>query len=93
MKTDYFDYYLLHAIGSGGVAAFNQRYVENGMMEFLVKEREAGRIRNLGFSFHGTPGEFDQLIALHDSGEYHWDFVQIEMNYVVLMCLIHLRDQ
>ena len=66
LKTDYFDYYLLHAIGSGGVAAFNQRYVENGMMEFLVKEREAGRIRNLGFSFHGTPGEFDQLIALHD---------------------------
>ena len=82
LKTDYFDYYLLHAIGSGGVAAFTQRYVQNGMMEFLVKEREAGRIRNLGFSFHGKPGEFDELLALHDRGEYHWDFVQIEMNYV-----------
>jgi len=82
LQTDYFDYYLLHAIGSGGVAAFRQRYVDNGMMDFLIKEKEAGRIRNLGFSFHGSPGEFDQLIGLHDSGEYHWDFVQIEMNYV-----------
>ena len=82
LQTDYFDYYLLHAIGSGGVETFRQRYVENGMMEFLQKEKEAGRIRNLGFSFHGKPSEFDQLIALHDSGEYHWDFVQIEMNYV-----------
>ena len=82
LKTDYFDYYLLHAIGSGGVAAFEQRYVQNGMMDFLVKEKEAGRIRNLGFSFHGAPGEFDELIALHDNGTYHWDFVQIEMNFV-----------
>ena len=82
LKTDYFDYYLLHAIGSGGVEAFRQRYVQNGMMEFLTKEREAGRIRNLGFSFHGSPSEFDSLIGLHDSGEYHWDFVQIEMNFV-----------
>ena len=82
LKTDYFDYYLLHAIGSGGVAVFRQRYVDNGMMDFLQKEREAGRIRNLGFSFHGSPSEFDSLIGLHDSGEYHFDFVQIEMNYV-----------
>ena len=82
LKTDYFDYYLLHAIGSGGVAAFEQRYVQNGMMDFLIKKKEAGRIRNLGFSFHGAPGEFDELIGLHDSGKYHWDFVQIEMNFV-----------
>ena len=82
LKTDYFDYYLLHAIGSGGVEAFRQRYVQNGMMEFLLKEREEGRIRNLGFSFHGSPSEFDSLISMHDSGEYHFDFVQIEMNYV-----------
>ena len=82
LRTDYFDYYLLHSIGRGGVAAFRQRYVENGMIDFLVKEREAGRIRNLGFSFHGKAEEFDSLIALHDNGEIHWDFVQIEMNFV-----------
>ena len=82
LKTDYFDYYLLHSIGRGGVEAFRKRYVENGMIDFLVKEKEAGRIRNLGFSFHGKAEEFDSLIALHDRGEIHWDFCQIEMNYV-----------
>ncbi len=82
LQTDYFDYYLLHAIGRGGVPAFRERYVQNGMLDFLLKEKEAGRIRNLGFSFHGKAGEFDALIALHDTGEIHWDFCQIEMNYV-----------
>ena len=80
LQTDYFDYYLMHAIGSGGYAAFSQRYVDNGMMDFLMKEREAGRIRNMGFSFHGTQAEFDELIKTND--QYHWDFVQIEMNYI-----------
>ena len=82
LKTDYFDYYLLHAIGRGGVKAYRDRYVDNGMVDFLKGERAAGRIRNLGFSFHGAQHEFDALIGLHDSGEMHWDFCQIEMNYV-----------
>ena len=82
LHTDYFDYYLLHAIGRGGSKAFFDRYVENGMMDFLLAEKAAGRIRNLGFSFHGSQGEFDYFMELHDSGQYHWDFCQIEMNYV-----------
>ena len=80
MQTDYFDYYLMHAIGRGGYEAFKQRYEDNGMMDFLLKEREIGRIRQLGFSFHGRQSEFDELLALHE--KYHWDFVQIEMNYM-----------
>jgi len=82
LHTDYFDYYLLHAVGMGGSKAFFDRYVENGMMDFLLAEKAAGRIRNLGFSFHGSQGEFDYFMELHDSGQYHWDFCQIEMNYV-----------
>ncbi|MBR6305530.1 MAG: aldo/keto reductase [Bacteroidales bacterium] len=82
LKTDYFDYYLLHSIGRGGRDAFNKRYVENGMLDFLRKEKEAGRIRNLGFSFHGSAKEFDGFMEMYDSGEMLWDFVQIEMNYV-----------
>jgi len=82
LKTDYFDYYLLHSIGRGGKDAFNQRYVQNGMLDFLRKEKAAGRIRNLGFSFHGAQHEFDYFMELFDSGEMVWDFVQIEMNYV-----------
>ena len=82
LNTSYFDYYLLHSIGRGGKDAFNQRYVQNGMLDFLRKEKAEGRIRNLGFSFHGAQHEFDYFMELHDSGEMTWDFVQIEMNYV-----------
>lgn len=80
LRTDHLDYYLLHSIGGGGVKAFNDRYVDNGMIDFLMKEREAGRIRNLGFSFHGDEACFDHLMSLH--GQIHWDFVQIQLNYL-----------
>ncbi|MDL2212434.1 aldo/keto reductase [Bacteroides sp. OttesenSCG-928-D19] len=79
LQTDYIDYYLLHAIGGGGVEAFNSRYINNGLLDFLMKERQAGRIRKLGFSFHGTVDVFDYLLSIHN--EIHWDFVQIQLNY------------
>jgi len=79
LQVDYLDYYLLHAIG-GGMDEFNRRYVDNGLMDFLLEERKVGRIRNLGFSFHGYKEVFDEVLAMHD--KYHWDFVQIELNYL-----------
>ncbi len=80
LRTDYIDYYLLHSIGKGGLRHFNERYVDNGMIDFLMEERKAGRIRNLGFSFHGDKKCFEGLMQLHD--KVHWDFVQIQMNYI-----------
>ena len=85
LKVDYIDYYLLHTIGSprDGLTAnqvFDKRFIENGILDFLMKEREAGRIRKLGFSFHGQDEAFDYALAMHD--KVHWDFVQIQMNYV-----------
>ena len=50
LQVDYIDYMLLHGIGMGGMEALKGRYLDNGMLDFLVKEREAGRIRKLGFS-------------------------------------------
>ena len=78
LQTDYIDYYLLHSIS--GMDAFKQRYVDNGVIDFLLEERKAGRIRNLGFSFHGSTEGFDELMATHE--QYNWDFVQIQLNYV-----------
>ena len=78
LQTDYIDYYLLHSLSGGD--AFNQRFGSTGIMDFLQEERKAGRIRNLGFSFHGTAEGFDEMMALHET--YHWDFVQIQLNYV-----------
>ena len=82
LQTDYIDYMLLHGVGMGndGMEEFNKRYIDNGVLDFLMKEREAGRIRNLGFSYHGDIAVFDHLLSRHD--EYKWDFVQIQLNYV-----------
>lgn len=80
LQTDYIDYMLLHSIGGSGMDEFNDRYINNGVLDFLLKEREAGRIRNLGFSYHGDISVFDYLLANHD--KYKWDFVQIQMNYL-----------
>lgn len=80
LKTDYIDYMLLHGIGMGGMDAFRARYIDNGLLDFLLKEREQGRIRNLGFSYHGDVEVFDHLLANHE--KYRWDFVQIQLNYL-----------
>ena len=78
LQVDHIDYYLLHSFGSEG--DFQKRFVDNGVLDFLMEEREKGRIHNLGWSFHGLQSEFDKAVALHD--KYHWDFAQIQMNYV-----------
>lgn len=82
LQTDYVDYLLLHSIGGGGMDNFNRRFMDNGLLDWLVDEKNAGRIRNLGFSFHGEVEVFDTMLKWHDEGRYHWDFVQIQMNYV-----------
>ena len=82
LRVDYLDYYLLQDVGMGGMETFNRRFIDNGVLGYLVEEREAGHIRNLGFSFHGDITVFDELLQLHDAGKYHWDFVQIELNYL-----------
>ncbi|MDR0517961.1 MAG: aldo/keto reductase [Fibromonadaceae bacterium] len=74
LRTDYIDYYLVHNVGS--FEALKERYIDNGIMDFLMEERKAGRIRSLGWSFHGD-GDFFDYMAL----KYDWDFVMIQLNY------------
>ena len=85
LRVDYIDYYLLHTISGArngllGSEIFNKRFLDNGLLEFLMGEREKGKIRNLGFSFHGDREVFDYLMEMHE--KVHWDFVQIQMNYI-----------
>ncbi|MBQ0025092.1 MAG: aldo/keto reductase [Bacteroidales bacterium] len=84
LQVDYIDYYLLHSIGGGDdpMAKLKERFFDNGVLDFLVEERKAGHIRNLGWSFHGDVRVFDYMLSLHDQGKYIWDFVQIQMNYI-----------
>ena len=80
LQTDYIDYLLLHGVGMGGMEALNGRYMDNGLLDYFLQQRKKGRIRNLGFSYHGDIEVFDYLLSKQD--EYHWDFVQIQLNYV-----------
>jgi len=78
MKVDYIDYYLLHNIYS--YDQYLERFINNHVIDYLLKEREAGRIRHLGFSVHCDRDSFAAI--LNDHEKYHWDFVQIQLNYV-----------
>ena len=91
LRTDYIDFYLLHSIGNGGFETFSKRYIENGAIDWLLEERAAGRIRNLGFSYHGDPKAFEWCIEHHD--QYHWDFCQIQMNYVDWLHAKEINDR
>ena len=87
LQVDYIDYLLLHGIGGDSKdmdseETFNARYMDNGILDWLVEQKQKGRIRNLGFSYHGDIEIFDMLLQWHDEGRYHWDFVQIELNYL-----------
>ena len=82
LRVDYVDYLLLHGVGMGSDAMqeFRSRYIDNGVLDYLLEERKAGRIRNLGFSYHGDIRVFDYLLSQQEV--YHWDFVQIQLNYL-----------
>jgi predicted aldo/keto reductase-like oxidoreductase len=76
LQVDYIDYYLLHNVGRS-IEEFENRFINNGLLDFLIKERKAGRIRNLGWSFHGITEGFDHVLAM----DIQWDFCQIQLNY------------
>ena len=76
LRTSYFDYFLLHSIGS--VDDFNKRYIDNGLLPWLQEQKKKGVIRHLGFSFHGSNAALKALLAM----PYNWEFVQIQLNYV-----------
>lgn len=76
LQVDYIDYYLLHSVGAS-IEDFHARFIDNGLLDFLIKERKAGRIRNLGWSFHGIVEVFDYVLAM----DIQWDFCQIQLNY------------
>lgn len=80
LRVDYIDYYLLHGIGGGGVDNLHQRFLDNGILDYILEQRKAGRIKHLGFSYHGDVRAFDWLLDRQE--EYHWDFVQIQMNFL-----------
>lgn len=74
LNTDYLDFYLMHMLS-------DQQAWEKlrglGIEEWIAAQKAAGRIRNIGFSFHGNTAAFLEVLDAYD-----WDFCQIQYNYM-----------
>ena len=73
LRTDHIDYYLMHNITS---PVQWERVCSLGIEGWIAKQKAAGRIRQVGFSFHGSSVDFPVLLEAYD-----WDFCQIQYNY------------
>lgn len=73
LRTDHIDYYLMHNITS---PAQWERVVALGIEDWIARQKAAGRIRQIGFSYHGSAADF---LTMLDA--YEWDFCQIQYNY------------
>lgn len=69
----YFDNYLLHSLDKENF----DKCEKYGAYDFIVEKQKQGFIRNIGFSFHGTIDDLKRIVAAH-----HWDFAQIQLNYL-----------
>ena len=69
----YFDFYLLHNLGQK-----RTKYFEDfGLWDYFLGEKEKGKIKHLGFSFHSTAEELEEILNKHPEAE----FVQLQINY------------
>lgn len=73
LQTDYIDYYLMHNINS--LDQWNTLR-EWGVESWIKDQQESGKVRQIGFSFHGPKEEFLKVLDAYD-----WDFCQIQYNY------------
>ncbi len=70
----YFDYYLIHNIGAGSY----RQACQFDTFGFVLDKKRAGKIKNIGMSFHDTPELLDEVLTAHPE----LDFVQLQLNYI-----------
>ena len=74
LQTDHVDFYLVHALSS-----FEswQKFRSLGFDDFVRDNKANGKIRHIGFSWHGTKDEFKRVVD-----DFDWEFTQIQYNYL-----------
>ena len=73
--VEYFDYYLLHNVSEGSIGTY-----ENpawGIIDYFIAQKEAGRIRHLGFATHARLDCLQAFVARHKE---EMEFCQIQLN-------------
>jgi len=74
LQTDYIDYYLIHMVTD--VTIWN-RLVDLGAEEWIAQKKTEGKIRSIGFSYHGGKDEFLRICDAHP-----WEFCLLQYNYL-----------
>ncbi|MGI6069238.1 MAG: aldo/keto reductase [Blautia sp.] len=76
-QTPYFDFYLFHNVYEGNIDGYLNP--EFGILEYLLKQKENGRIRHLGFSAHGSVEVIKRFLFAYGA---HMEFCQLQLNYM-----------
>jgi predicted aldo/keto reductase-like oxidoreductase len=74
--VDYFDFYLLHNLSESSYNLYADD--ELGIIEYVLAQKKAGRIRHLGFSAHAAAATINKFLNKYDC----FEFVQIQLNYM-----------
>ena len=72
LKIDSIDYYLIHSVDLKTI----DRLIKKDLFKFLQKAKKEGKIKYIGFSYHGVKDEFESVIDRFD-----WDVVMVQYNY------------
>ncbi|HIU36458.1 MAG TPA: aldo/keto reductase [Candidatus Fimenecus excrementigallinarum] len=76
-RVSYFDFYLFHNVCELNVNQYlDPKY---GILDYLLRQKENGRIRHLGFSVHGS---YDVCKRFLEAYGKHMEFCQIQLNYM-----------
>jgi len=73
LQTDYIDYYLMHSIMD---YAQWDHFRNMGIEDWIANKKEAGLIRQVGFSYHGPGKDFIKVLDSYD-----WEYSLIQYNY------------
>ncbi len=76
-RVDYFDFYMFHNVCESNIEEYLDR--QYGIYDYLMKQKENGRIRHLGFSTHGT---LDTMKRFIDAYGKDMEFCQIQLNWI-----------
>lgn len=75
--VEYFDFYLFHNVCEMNIDAYlDPKY---GIFDYLVKQKEKGRIRHLGFSAHGS---YEVMKRFLDAYGEKMEFCQLQINWL-----------
>jgi len=75
LRTDYVDFYLLHALDKD---SWENKVKKFDVIPKLAKLKEEGKVKHIGFSFHDSIEVFKEIVDYYDG----WDFCQIQYNYI-----------